>query len=252
MPKVLHNMGYPPSGDNSESKIVIPDNSDFVAYATKGVGANGDMDDEFEPVVIETPQEKATREANTILEKAEHEADKIVANATKQAEQLKQAAQTEGYETAFNSQLEAITTALHNAAAVLNKIDRAQDSFINEYEKSIGKFAIEIARSILKRQIEIDPLALCDMAESAVAEIKEAKWAVLSLSKELVPLVELLHSELPEKCPSIGKLEITGLPIDSGSCIIDTPQGMLDASIEAQLRNLAQRFEQVRQKRGAK
>lgn len=246
MPKVLRNVGFSSDSNNKNDRVMIPDDSEFVPFSHQAVEGEALLQE-----VVETPQEQAEREAFELLEQAKHDAQQIIENATAQATDIKKTAELSGYDNAFSSQLDAISATLTNATSTLLKIQRAQDLFIDEYQNEIGRFAIEVARAILKHEIEVDPLALCDMAEQAVAEVKEAKWAVLNLSRELVPLVELLQSELPEKCPSIGKLDVVGRPIDKGSCIVDTPNGLIDASIEEQLRNLALRFEQIKQKRGA-
>lgn len=252
MPRVLRNLGPPNSGENGKQRVVIiPDDSEFVPFYKPSDGEDEEeTTDEFiiTPLeVVISPQELAQAQADEILQAARLQAEQMTAAAKKDADNLRAQAGQEGHDEAFAFYSEKIGQMLSQAENTIIKIENAQDSFLEELQASTGRLAVEIAATILKHELVIDPLALCDMAEDAMTSVKDVKWAVLSLSKELVPLVELLRSELPEKCPTVATLDVTGKAIPIGSCVIDSPQGIVDASIKTQLDNLLHRFEQIEQ-----
>lgn len=250
MPRILHYSSNPNKNVDNDNIVIIPDDSDFIPF-----GQSADLEVVFEensqPEEIEiTPQEKATLEAEEILNKARCDADQIINDALKQGDEIKAQAKSEAFDEAFAQKSEIISQTLTKLYDTMEKIETEENSFIEEYEKTVSSFAVSIASSILKHELRIDPLAMCDLVENAMSTIKDAKWAVLTLSNELVPLVELLQSELAEKCATIARLDVLGKPVSKGTCLIDSPQGIVDASIDTQLRNLLHRFSQIQQKRG--
>lgn len=258
--------GISPRGSNG-AVVVIPDMPPIVEkhYSTK----KGD-DGEFKELTAEDYEqaadyikERAEKQAaelisrseqrsRELIEAAKAEAASIVMAARHEAEmvltQAKATGEREGYEAAFLQQANEISECLTGAVAAIDDIRSMQAEYISACHDEVSRLAIEIAEEILQHDIAVDPLALYDMVERAVGSLKDAKWVSVSLSKRVVPLIELLLSELPAKCPTIGHIEITGKDMQDGSCIIDSADGLIDASVETQLRILERRFNQVRQK----
>ena len=216
--------------------------------------------DETEEVNEATLIEHATIEASKILEQAQQQADDIVAQAQvsgsdiikqsqDQAESIRTTAFQEGHDEALTTHNEEIVQLLNNAQVVLSEMQQAQENYFKQYSARLGEFSLEIASSILKSKLQSDPLVMCDLVEDIMSSVKDSKWVVVTLSEKLVPLIELLQSELTAKCPTIENLDVEGKDIPIGDCIVDTSEGLIDASISEQLENLSKRFAQVRQKR---
>lgn len=241
MSRVLRYAGGVPTDD----VVLIPD---FDIICEHDISIN--EEDEPEQVYEATPQEIAEDEAQTILAKAQHRAIQLVSEAGEQAASIRASAQQQGYDAAFQSEFDNIVKCLSNANETVQTIQRSFEDYLGQYAAKLQQFSLEIASSIMKRKLTEDPLIMCDLVEHVMSTIKDAKWAVVALSKDLVPLIELLQSELPARCPTIASLEIEGKDIPVGRCIIDSSNGVIDASINEQLANLARRFEQIQQKRG--
>ncbi|MFZ2539024.1 MAG: FliH/SctL family protein [Oscillospiraceae bacterium] len=227
---------------NSDQVVIIPDVDSFI-----NENSSDDVDEIIEEII---PQELAEFEAQNIINDAKQRCKDILKQAEDQADGIRAQARQQAYDDAFQLQLNDIVNCLNQTRQTLTDIQKTHDDYINQYASKLNQFSLEIASSIIKRKLEVDPLIMCDLVENVMSSIKDAKWAVVTLSKELVPLIELLQSELPARCPTVVNLEIEGKDIPVGRCIIDSPIGLIDASIDEQLKNLTRRFEQVQQKRG--
>lgn len=229
---------------DESSKVDIPD-------MKKVCTTNQDGEGEFEQPELEEVSltELAQIEANKIIEEANIYCEGLIDQAKQEYSNICNEAMKQGYDEAFQAQLESITDCLNQTHQTLTDINKAYASYMHEYAQKLPHFAIEIASSIMKTKIEEDPLVMCDLVEGVMSNIRETNWAVITLSRELVPLIELLRSELPAKCPTIASLEIRGAELEKGRCVVDFAGGIIDASIGEQIENLAKRFEQISQKR---
>lgn len=226
----------------SEGKVEIPD--------VKAEVFEVESFDEEEIIEVPlTPVELAEIEAKELMDNAKQYYDDLINKAKLEYDEICQSAMKQGYDEAFQSQLEDITACLKHSEKTLSDMKLAYAAFMKEYTAKLPSFALEIASSILKTKLKVDPLVMCDLVEDIMSNIRDTSWATVTLSKELVALVELLQSELPAKCPTIANLEIKGGELPIGSCVIDSIGGIIDASINEQIYNLSKRFEQVMDKR---
>lgn len=202
---------------------------------------------EFEETVLpnKTPQEEAEEEAERIIADATRKAKGLVAQAKMEVKTLKIKAREDAYNEGFSSAIAKIEDVIINFDANLQHIQQAQEDFVTDFENTVISFSIEIANEIMRREIEVDPFALCDMVEHSMHSIREAKWAVISLSKKLQPLIDLLRSELAAKHKNIESIDVVGIDIDITECSVDTPNGRIELSIITQLDNLVKRFEMI-------
>lgn len=268
MPRILRYPGGVLPSAGNDNVVIIPDSSPIIGKRHSSL-SEADSD-EFKELTVEDYEqaayfikEQAEKEAEALLARSQAEAEELIANANAEASsivlaardeaelilaQARAAGERDGYEAAFLQQTNDISACLSEAHRTLEEIRVSQDEYISSCADEVGKLSLEIAGEILQHDIDTDPLALYDLVERAVGSLKDARWVVLSLSKKLVPLIELLQSELPAKCPTIGHLEIAGKDMPDGNCTIDSTDGLIDASIETQLKILERRFAQVSQK----
>ncbi len=210
-----------------------------------GEGETEGENTEEEEVPKQSPQELAQEEAERILADANRKAKGLVTQAKMEAKNLKIKAREQGYQEGFDSAVAKFDDTIVSFDNNLQEIQLAQKEFVDDFENTIVSFAIEISNEIMRREIEVDPFALCDMVEHAMHSVREAKWAVVTLSKKLTPLIELLRSELANKHKNIENIDVVGADIDITQCSIDTPNGRIELSIITQLDNLIKRFEMI-------
>lgn len=238
--------------DDNEKCVVIPDGEPKDDYKTIKTNNVDEADDDgfVEAVSSEI---KAEIEAKHLLERAEKEAaakaKEIIAEAEQQAEFILAKAAEEGrrqgYDQAFEELSSQIKSFLVQSQGVLDRLEEHDDSFVKEYIDRMSGLALEIASEILKQKIEMDPLSLCDMIEAAIPSFRNASWITVKISKELVPLIELLRSELVEKFPSFERITVQETGGAADECVIESDAGAIDISISRQLANLQKRIERA-------
>lgn len=228
---------------HSNEVVAIPD----MELDNKDVNNNDEKP--VEEIVQIDLKQQAEDEAREILDNAQLKCNEIIKKAEAEAENIRKQARNEGYSNGYNegfkSKSDEIISCLNQTNHTLDDIKDGYNDYINEYANKLGDSALEIASSILKTKLEEEPLIMCDLVEDVMSSVKDAKWAIVTLSKQLVPLVELLQSELPAKCPTIANVEVEAKDVPVGKCVVDSSVGVIDASIDEQIKNLSIRFEQL-------
>ena len=157
----------------------------------------------------------------------------LISRAQEEADQIKESAAKEGYRAGLEEAKEDIG-ALRDAIA--NFVSAKKDVF--EYiAPDILEISVDIARKIIKKEIEQNPEAIIGM----ILEVME------NLSKEETKITvrvnpmqaDLVREELPKAVAQKGtEARITVMSDDSvetGGCIFQTSNGIIDAGLETQI-----------------
>lgn len=157
----------------------------------------------------------------------------IVSRAQKDAQTIKEAAKQDGYR-------EGISQAKNDIEALktnLSEFYGYKDVVFNKVSECILDISVEIAKKIINKQIETDSDAIISIIKAAVSEVNktEEKLTLKVMPKD----VELVKDRIPEIF-SDGSIEakISVVPdnnIKEGGVIIETTNGIIDATIETQL-----------------
>lgn len=122
---------------------------------------------------------------------------------------------------------------------MLETIEKQKHNIILKYENEIEKLSVDIAEKIMRQEIELKDNVLSKIIESVIKDYKNVEWVKIYISdKDNAKKIEadkLLISEL-HKISNDVKIEVEN-NLDVGSCIIETPDDIIDASIDTQLNN---------------
>ena len=157
----------------------------------------------------------------------------LVSRAQDEAAQIKQSAYQEGYEAGVQ-QAEADMENFRNS---IGAFMGAEDRVFEEVAPNILAIALEIAQKIIKTEIKSDPQIALDTVMDVLKTLpKNEPKIVLRIN----PIqVQYMKDTLPEQIRLLGmetKLSIlSDENIMEGGCIVETNNGLVDASIEAQL-----------------
>lgn len=195
------------------------------------------------------------REAEEILKKAREEAAMITNKASIQAqldhdhmlektaaemEIIKQQAYDEAYQKGLaegaRDQAQTLHDCMEQLIQGISKLEGEQAGFMAEYEYNLKWLAWEIASKVLGRKLEEDETELVSLVKMAVASVKNAEWITVEVSEKATALLDTLTKEFRKL--GDDRVDIRGISAPEGTCIIDTPDGLIDASIYRQLENL--------------
>jgi len=207
---------------------------------------------------------EAYNQRETIIKNAAEEALKIVStskrNAYIEVAEIKKKAfdeaynagleigKNKGYEEGYQLGLKEIKEQLlkenenriNEISTMLQAIENKKQFIISKYEDGITKLSLDIAEKIMKQKIDLKDNSLSRIVESVISDYKNVEWVKIYVSeKDEVKMIEAdktLIDEL-EKISRDVKIEVKK-DLSKGSCIVETPNSIVDASIDTQLSNL--------------
>lgn len=157
----------------------------------------------------------------------------LVSRAQEEAVQIKQNAYQEGY----NLGLQQATSEIENFKNVLGAFIGAEDKVFNLIAPNILELSMSIAQKVIKHESKIDVQIVVDTVMDALKMLSKNEPKIVLRVNPIQ--VQYLKDTLPEKIKSLGmetKLSVlSDEAITEGGCIIQTNNGMIDATIEAQL-----------------
>lgn len=158
---------------------------------------------------------------------------KVVSRAQEEAVSIKEAAKQEGYQEGIN-----------NAAKDIELLKSKFEEFYNYKEEVYSKvsgcimdIAVEIAKKIINKEVQVDSEATLSIIKGAVEEINktENKITLKVMPKD----VEIVRDRVPEiLAGNYFEAKVSVIPdasIKDGGVIVETSNGLIDASIETQL-----------------
>ncbi len=157
----------------------------------------------------------------------------LVSRAQEEAVQIKQNAYQEGY----NLGLQQATTEIENFKNVLGAFMGAEDKVFNLIAPNVLELSMSIAQKVIKHEAKIDIQIVEDTVMDALKMLSKNEPKIVLRVNPIQ--VQYLKDTLPEKIKSLGmetKLSVlSDEAVTEGGCIIQTNNGMIDATIEAQL-----------------
>lgn len=206
-----------------------------------GVPGEGDGDGEGAAekaaAALAAKQQEVEELSKRILKTAGDEAAKITQAAQEKAEALREAARRDGYRDAREEKAREISGSLARVEQVLAELNDRQDQFFAAYEQELESLAIAVAEKILAHAVERDPAQMADLVMQAVGSVKTDDWITVELSDQLPELAGYLQKEYAEYLDR-RQIELAMEDAPKGTCIVQTPTGITDASIATQLGNL--------------
>jgi flagellar biosynthesis/type III secretory pathway protein FliH len=126
---------------------------------------------------------------------------------------------------------------LRRLSDTLRELEELRRSMIRQTEHQIVQLAIEMARRIVRREVQTDNDLLCAMARVALDRLGDASPATIRLNPEDYHTIVARQGGAWAGSnvnvvadPSVGR----------GGCMVESPFGFVDASVEAQFRVLEQ------------
>lgn len=157
----------------------------------------------------------------------------LISRAQEEADSIKETAAKEGYRAGFE-QAENDISLLR--AKIADFVSAKKEVF--EYiAPDILEISVDIARKIIKKEVEQNPQVILDSIVDVMRTLSKEEPRI---TVKLNPLqVDLVKTELPEYISSMGieaKINVVGDDsIEEGGCILNTNNGIVDASLDTQL-----------------
>lgn len=183
--------------------------------------------------------EKANEMSHKILQSARLDRETLIAQAQEDAKRIRVEAQQSAYQKVLEDKHQQIDECISRVDFLLEDLQKQQQSFLQQYEDGLFSLALEIAEKVVRTSIPQHEELMIPLVREAVSAVKNADWIGVEVSDQLPKLVEALQQEFAAwKSTQVSAAE---LPVDG--CLVNTPDGVVDASASVQLENLKVLFE---------
>jgi len=220
-----------------------------------------------EQKAITTPREdlyEIYNQREIILKEANEEALKIINTAKRNAQIEIAECKKRGYEEGYNAGMEIGKNKGHaegyeigkikiseelnkkykakeyEITTMLEEIENRKENIISKFEKGLSKLAIDIAEKIIRHKIELQDNLVSKIIESVIKDYRNEEWVKVYISSKDDAKSIKADKELIQNLNKISndvKIEVSE-ELEEGSAIVETPEGIVDASIVTQLNNL--------------
>lgn len=196
----------------------------------------------------ESRAEKLLREARLkaeeIIAAAREEANKIVEERLAEIERLKEEALKAGYEEGFVAGQKALNEERNEMqremAAARAALEEERKNLIKEMEPELLQLAVYIAREIVHAELKLFPEQIRNLVRATLDRAKETGDVVLKVHPGDYEEIMNLLVEAGEK-----KIRVEVDSTIRNGCIVETPYGVLDGTIDGQLKEITHELVEV-------
>lgn len=218
-----------------------------------------EQESESEPVE-EKPQDNPVQfaqiQADKLLQEARAQADEILEkarlDATVEAEKIRSEAQESGYQDGYNEGVAQGTRESRDAmeeraaaweAEVARFLERAGgevDARLDDSVEELRDLAMAIAEKIVGISLKSSSDVICRMIQNAIDKKKRREWVHIYISECDAKGMGQIPASLSAALTALsGRVRLIPIADDEpGTCIIETPDEIIDASAATQLNNI--------------
>ncbi len=217
----------------------------IIQEATAAAEGVEEGEEALESVPEMTPEE--------ILEQAKAKAEEILSDAREQAEILrteafeqgKQEGAEEGYQAAHEEQRQLLKQQTkkfqQDFTAVLQSVSVEKDKILETYIDDLKKVTLAVAEKIIQTSLHSSGDIIKRMILAATDKMKKRQWAKIYITKcNNVGVSMEVDAEFLESLSALSD-NIKIITMDNGeegTCIIELPDEIVDASVGTQLENI--------------
>ena len=214
---------------------------------------------------IRQKEEKASQllkdaqiQAEIIRQEAKAEADKLLMDAREKSSSIQEEAHKQGYEQGIaegrekgeqeirQEQQHILTEANEGAERTLKEAQDACQEYVISAENTIAEMVLKIANKILPRHFIDVPQMILPLVQEAISKVKDQPKVVVKVAPESYELVMMAQPELQSQLEGSGVLEVQSeQSLKPGDCLVESPNGVVDAGISTQLKLVEQAVRNV-------
>jgi flagellar assembly protein FliH len=193
--------------------------------------------------------EQAMEEAQHHVQLSKFEAEKIISDGMDQAIGAKAKAKLEGFR---EGQMEGFDEGRQVSQALVNDALVVKEEAITKYrqmidnsESDVMHLVIDICTKILNQKMTQDDY-IVGLIRMALDKCTYTTNVVLRVSEEDYDYVLMEKDRILVLCESVDDIEVKmDRSLNRGACVVESPSGSIDASIQVQLDYIKQRIEDL-------
>jgi flagellar assembly protein FliH len=175
--------------------------------------------------------------ANDPRRASHHEAERE--SAARRLDQARREAYAEGLAAGRQQAEEQFRPAVQGLAQTLESLTRLRQSIREETLQDLVHLAVSIAARVIHREVAVDPDALSGLIQAAFSKLQSREINRVRMHPVLETLVRKLLEESGAQTAGARSLVVAPDPnLKPSEVFFETSQGILDASVETQLREI--------------
>jgi len=180
--------------------------------------------------------EEANSEARRIMEAAEEEARSLLSNSREEG-------YNEGYESGYLEGKNEAQSIIDEASEIKEFLDRRRESLYKEAEEQIVDLVLSISKKVLGQELSQNKETLLSLVNQALQKCTFKNKLVLKISPSDFDFVKENKYRICKMVEGISDIDIVSdLSLPKGSCIVETPSGEINSSIEVQFNEIKKIF----------
>ena len=185
----------------------------------------------------------AMAEAESIVNKAQITAKKLLEDARKEIEEMRlivlQEAREKGYSEGYNEAIRKAESILNEAEEIKQAARKEYEELLDGAEDDIIRLVRDICKKVIGDELETRPDKISMLVAQTLKECKETDSAIVKVSPEDFDAVYENSDNILRSAGYSGQLEIKkDIALKQGDCIVETPVGNVDASVDVQLESI--------------
>ncbi|MDE7221035.1 MAG: F0F1 ATP synthase subunit delta [Oscillospiraceae bacterium] len=250
-----------PGGEDPEEEVPAEDASSPPGEESPESGEAGEEEpaeagDAPPPEKTGGPVQYAQLQAELILKQAREEAEQLLANARAAAkaeqEEIRMGARDEGYREGYaqgtakamddaQRDREAVAARLEKEVqAFLEKADMARDEVIRQSQDELLDLCIAVAEKVVRVSLKSSSEVIVRMIQTATERLKRQEWVHIYISGCDTKSVAQISPALTTALGALSQ-HVKIIPMgddEGGTCIVETPEEIIDASVSTQMTNI--------------
>jgi len=180
--------------------------------------------------------EEANEEARRTMEAAEEEARSLLSSSRENGYK-------EGYESGYLEGKNEAQSIIDEASEIKAFLDRRKENIYKEAEEQIVDLVLSISKKIIGQELSQNRETLLSLVNQALQKCAFKNKLVLKISPLDYDFIKENKYRICKMVEGISDIDIVSdLSLPQGSCIIETPSGEINSSIEVQYNEIKKIF----------
>lgn len=209
-----------------------------------------------EEKALKEKYEETLREAEETLEEARTKAEEIVREAQESIRQAEEEASRRGYDDgyqkghdeghqeayrAMTQKMEEELDELRNQMRqIIDSVTEEKEKVLERYLDDLKRICLAVSEKIIQTSLRSSGEVIKRMIVAATDKIKKTQWAKIYISKQDSEMLVKGDSQLLKEMAHLtDNLKVVAMENeDPGTCIIELPDEIVDASVNTQMENI--------------
>lgn len=244
-----------------DDKLVIDSELLYAEKENKVIRSIDEQDEDIEDLELEDILEDNTYKetefeekrvlADMMLQDAKTQSERMLSEARLQAAQIMESAKQDGYQAGYAEGIEKAEQEKQDALKelqkqveldklqVLSAIEAEKNQFLNDAEPKMAALACDLVTKLTGIVVEEQKDVLFYIINRTMRDIEDSKHFIVKVSEEDYELLESRKDEIyGANNPGIFLEIFADVKLSRNQCVIETDNGMVDCSLDVQLKNL--------------